>query len=68
MLLEPVQRTISAGMMSLSCWLEMYVTFDIGTALPQIEIFKDAAKAELIGNPLPKIVASMPPIIPDYAG
>ncbi len=61
MLLEPVQRTVSAGMISLSCWLEMYVTCDIGTELPQIDIFKDAAEAELIGNPLPKTVASMPP-------
>ena len=68
MLLEPVHRIISAGMMSLSCWLEMYVTFDIGTALPQIEMFKDAAKAELIGNPLPKTVASMPPNKLDSGG
>ena len=68
MLLEPVHRIISAGMMSLSCWLEMYVTFDIGTALPQIEMFKDAANAKLMGNPLPEIVASIPPYMLDSGG
>ena len=66
-LLDPLQRTDYAGMMTLSFWLEMYVTFVIGTKLPQIEMFREPAEPELIGNPLPKIVASMPPEIPDYA-
>ena len=46
----------------------MYVTFAIGTKFPQIEMLREPAKAELIGNPLPKIVDSTPPKIPVCVG
>ncbi len=67
-LFDPLQRTDSAGMIALSFWLEMYVTFAIGTKFPQIDTLRVLAEAELIGNPLPKIVASTFPKIPVCAG